>query len=160
MKTINTCVVLFFSSLVLSSKAASELPINKSNVTGQWICSFTMQGDKVYKEKWALKDNKEFVLNGRVEYFLGEESARFSYNATGEWELINDTIKLAYNPFEFQSNDSFSQAYLSEIETVYITPAWNGTRRFQYDVEALSKSRMQIGDDYDSWQCKRNKRVG
>ncbi|WP_025740752.1 hypothetical protein [Salinivibrio socompensis] len=84
----------------------------------------------------------------------------FSYDATGEWELINETIKLVYNPFEFQSNDSFSQDYIADIETVYITPAFNGTRRFQYDVEKLSTSSMQIGDDYDSWQCKRNKRSG
>ena len=139
---------------------AADLPIKKQNVSGEWTCSFTMQGDKVYKEQWALKDNKAFSLQGRVEYFLGEKNAHFLYDATGEWELINETIKLVYNPFEFQSKDSFSQDYISDIETVYITPAFNGTRRFQYDVEKLSTSSMQIGDDYDSWQCKRNKRAG
>lgn len=157
----SNCVLFFTFTAMLPcfSTVAAELPIKKQNLMGQWTCSFTMQGDKVYKEQWTLKDNNAFSLQGRVEYFLGEKNAHFSYDATGEWELINETIKLVYNPFEFQSKDSFSQDYISDIETVYITPAWNGTRRFQYDVEALSASRMQIGDDYDSWQCKRNKRA-
>jgi len=114
-----------------------------------------MQGDKVYKENWTLKENDSFSLSGTVEYFLEGKNANYKYAANGKWDLVNETIKLVYEPFEFESIDSYSEKYKSDIEKVYITPAWNGSRRFQYYVEKLSPTNMQIGDDYDSWQCSR-----
>ncbi|KDM90018.1 hypothetical protein [Photobacterium galatheae] len=64
-------------------------------------------------------------------------------------------MKLVYQPFDFQSKDVFSAESIKDIKKVYITPTWNGTRRFDDDVEKLSATKMQIGDQYDSWQCER-----
>ncbi|CAG18681.1 hypothetical protein PBPRA0242 [Photobacterium profundum SS9] len=114
-----------------------------------------MQGDKVYKELWAIHENNFFNISGKVTYYLPkeEENALLTYNAKGEWSLINNTLRLTYEPFDFESSNKFSSKYINDIETVYITPAFNGTRRFEYYIEKLSDSQMQIGDDYDSWKC-------
>ncbi|WP_157134274.1 hypothetical protein [Photobacterium profundum] len=142
--------------LLISSKPlAEEIQISGHNISRQWSCSFTMQGDKVYKELWAIHENNFFNISGKVTYYLPkeEENALLTYNAKGEWSLINNTLRLTYEPFDFESSNKFSSKYINDIETVYITPAFNGTRRFEYYIEKLSDSQMQIGDDYDSWKC-------
>lgn len=146
-------ITFFLSS---SNLLAEEVPINSNNLIGEWNCSFTMEGNKVYKEKWYISEKNKFNVSGEVDYFLKEKNAHFTYSAIGEWKLINGSLKLVYKPFDFKSDDEYSSKYISDIEGVYITPAWNGTRRFEYYIEELSKSQMQIGDDYDSWKCVKN----
>lgn len=147
-------VILPIVSILSSScLLAEEISVNNNNLMGAWNCSFTMEGNKVYKEKWHLGEKNSFDISGKVNYFLKNQNANFTYEATGEWKLINGSLKLVYKPFDFKSDNEYSEKYLSDIKKVYITPAWNGTRRFEYYIEKLSKSQMQIGDDYDSWKC-------
>lgn len=152
-KTFAISSILF--SLMPLGASSEEVPINKGNLLGEWECVFSMQGNKIFTETWNLEDGNKFNISAKVQYFLDKENAHFSYNADGKWTMTNETIKLVYEPFEFESQDEYSKKYVSDIEHTYITPAWNGTRRFAYYIESLSDSKMQIGDDYDSWQCVR-----
>ena len=132
---------------------------SRQGLVGDWQCRFTFPliGDRILNESLSLAEDGHFLSKGEFVYYLAPSSdiARFSFSAQGKWNYSLNQLRLNYAPFEIQPVDALSQQYLKDIEKIYLSKSYKGTRRTVFYVETLHKNVMTIGDDYDSWQCTR-----
>jgi hypothetical protein len=158
---------LFFAQFPLPAVDGPLLELTMGNtivpspqvLVGSWQCRFTFPliGDRILNESLSLAEDGHFSSKGEFEYYLESprQIARFSFSAQGKWNYSLNQLHLNYAPFEIKPVDALSRKYLQDIEKIYLSKSYKGTRRTVFYVEALHNDVMTIGDDYDSWQCTR-----